>query len=89
MVVDTSALVAVLFREPDRDLFPTTLTHAPTRLLSAVSFLESSLVIVGRKGAGLLADFDAFLAELDIDTMRRQRRLVCARGWWGGRARNQ
>jgi ribonuclease VapC len=67
MVVDTSALVAVLFREPERDAFLTALSDAPVRLLSAVSFLEASLVIAGRKGAAFLADFDTFLAELRVE----------------------
>jgi uncharacterized protein with PIN domain len=64
MVADTSALLAVLFREPDRDLFLTVSAGASAKLLSSVSFPEASLVIIGRKGTGLLADFDACLERL-------------------------
>jgi ribonuclease VapC len=67
MVVDTSALVAVLFREPERDTFLTTLAEAPARFLSSVSLLEASLVVVGRKGAAFLSDLDGLLAELRIE----------------------
>jgi ribonuclease VapC len=67
MVVDTSALTVVLFREPERDTFLTALTLSPSRFLSAVSFPEVSLVIAGRKGAALLSDFDALLAELNVE----------------------
>jgi ribonuclease VapC len=50
MVVDTSALVAILLREPDADRFERALANASVRLLSAVSRVELSCVIEGRKG---------------------------------------
>jgi uncharacterized protein with PIN domain len=37
MVVDTSALVAVLFREPEAERFGVVLAEAPLRLISAVT----------------------------------------------------
>jgi ribonuclease VapC len=50
MVVDTSALVAVLLREPEADQFTRRLASAPVRLLSSVTRVELSFVIEGRKG---------------------------------------
>ena len=51
MVVDTSALIAILFNEPDAGAFAAAIASAPTRLISAVSALETAIVIECRKGA--------------------------------------
>lgn len=50
MVVDTSALVAILLQEPDADRFEQALDTASVRLLSVVSRVELGCVIEGRKG---------------------------------------
>lgn len=50
MVVDTSAIVAILLAEPDAEPIARALGEAPTRLISAVTHVELSLVIEGRKG---------------------------------------
>jgi ribonuclease VapC len=50
VVVDTSAIVAILFRESDAGLFERSLAGASTRLLSAVAPVELSCVVEGRKG---------------------------------------
>jgi ribonuclease VapC len=50
MVVDTSAVVAILFGEPEAKRFAAVLQDAPRRLISAVTRVELSFVIEGRKG---------------------------------------
>ena len=50
MVIDTSALVAILLREPDAESYAKAMDDAPLRLLSAVTRVELSFVIEGRKG---------------------------------------
>jgi ribonuclease VapC len=45
MILDTSALVAVLFREPEADLYTRLIHDADRCLISAGSFLEFSIVI--------------------------------------------
>ena len=50
MVVDTSAIVAVLLAEPDAEPIAKALGEAPARLISAVTRVELSFVIEGRKG---------------------------------------
>lgn len=50
IVLDTSALVAVLRREPEADRFLHVVARAQGCLLSAVSHLETSLVLAGRAG---------------------------------------
>jgi ribonuclease VapC len=50
MVIDTSALIAILFNEPDADRFDTVIADAPTRLISTVSVLEAGMVVESRYG---------------------------------------
>jgi ribonuclease VapC len=51
MVVDTSALVAILSDEPERRAFIEAISTAPVRLISAATLLEAG--INGRDAAGL------------------------------------
>lgn len=50
MVVDTSAIVAILFDEQDAGLYANALESATTRLISAVTRVELAFVVDGRKG---------------------------------------
>jgi ribonuclease VapC len=49
LIVDTSALVAILKDEPDADLFKRALVEADSTLMSAASFVEIAMVIDGRR----------------------------------------
>jgi ribonuclease VapC len=66
MVVDTSALLAVLLEEPDGALFLARLGGTQRPLLSAANWLELGIVVDARKGPQWLADLDAFLEGLDV-----------------------
>ena len=50
IVVDSSALVAILRREPEADDFLRVIVQAEGCLLSSVSLLETSMVLAGRTG---------------------------------------
>lgn len=50
MVIDTSALVAILRREDEADEFLRLIAETDRCLLSAVSLLETSMVLAGRTG---------------------------------------
>ena len=67
MVVDTSALVAILLGEPDAERFAHALSAAPVRLISAVTRVELSFVIEGRKGETGRADLDLLLRDGGFD----------------------
>ena len=67
MVVDTSALVAILLGEPDAERFARALGGAPVRLLSAVTRVELSFVIEGRKGETGRADLELLLRDGGFD----------------------
>ena len=51
MIVDTSAVLAVLFAEPDADRYETALAEADRCRMSVVNFLEAAIVIESRAGA--------------------------------------
>ena len=50
MVIDTSAVVAILFEEEDQRRYAEAIEGATTRLVSAVTRVELSFVVEGRKG---------------------------------------
>ncbi|MDE0036915.1 MAG: type II toxin-antitoxin system VapC family toxin [Gammaproteobacteria bacterium] len=67
MVIDTSALVAILRDEPERSDFNRAIEATDTRVLSVASFLETSMVIDSRHGPDGVRDLDLFIAKADID----------------------
>ena len=62
MVIDTSAIVAVLFDESDQRLYDDAIAASAVRLLSAVTRVELCCVIEGRKGEAGRGQLDRFLA---------------------------
>ena len=50
IVVDTSAIVAMAFAEPERDAFVRAIQQADKALISTVSVVEARLVVHGRRG---------------------------------------
>jgi ribonuclease VapC len=63
MVIDTSALVAILNDEPERAIFAEAIERDPNRLVSAVSVVEASLVLESRYGEDAVDDLDLLLAK--------------------------
>ncbi|MEO0373827.1 MAG: type II toxin-antitoxin system VapC family toxin [Cyanobacteria bacterium P01_A01_bin.17] len=66
MVIDTSAIIAILLDEPERAAFVEAITLDDTRLMSASTFLECYLVIETRKQALERAELELFLSEAEI-----------------------
>ncbi len=50
IVVDTSALVAIAFGEPERGVFTQAIQQAEKALISTVSVVEARMVVHGRRG---------------------------------------
>ena len=67
MVIDASALVAILFGEPETRLFIETIEAADSRRLSVATFVEVSIVIESKLGPEGLRDLDRFLASAAIE----------------------
>jgi ribonuclease VapC len=69
LVVDTSALVAILLREPDAEALARCLIDAPRRLVSAVTRAELSFVIEGRNGEGGRLNLERLLNIVRIEVV--------------------
>lgn len=67
MVIDSSALIALLLGEPETDQFVSAIAEASERLLSAASYLETAIVVSGRFGPQGLEKLDRLISELSID----------------------
>ena len=67
MVLDTSALLAILQDEPERRAFNEALENADSRLLSVATFVEVSIVIEARYGAEGGRDLDLFIEKAGIE----------------------
>jgi ribonuclease VapC len=77
MVIDTSALIAILRREPEADGFLRQIVQAETRLLSAVGMLETTMVLVGRAGGAQAAEvLDALLKRARVDIVAFDQNLA-------------
>ena len=66
MILDTSALMAILAEEPDSELYINAISRAPRCLISAGNFLELSIVIEGQFGADVLRQCDALFRRVGI-----------------------
>src|SRR5215207_5287419 len=62
MVLDTSALIAILVGKPERDRFLTTLADADDPLISAATLVEASIVMQAKLGDEGVTDLDELLA---------------------------
>ena len=61
VVIDTSALLAILLGESERGKFIQLLSESETRLLSAANALETAMVVESRRGEIAGRELDLFL----------------------------
>jgi ribonuclease VapC len=77
IVIDTSAIVAILRNEPEKDCFVEAILAASPRLISAVSLQEAGMVIAGRFGDGAAWEpLDALLSRLDVEVVAHDAALA-------------
>lgn len=62
MILDTSALVAVFFAEPDSDPYILAIHNAEVCRISAANFVELAIVIEGQMGSQAGRDCDEFIS---------------------------
>lgn len=67
MVIDTSALLAMLTGEPESRRFIEAVEAAESRLVSAATLVEASIVIECRYGPDGVRDLDLFLAKAEVE----------------------
>ena len=69
MVVDTSALAAIFFAEPERRSFLQAILAADTRLVSAATLLETGIVVEARQGEAAGREFDLFVVRASLQVV--------------------
>ena len=67
MVIDSSAVVAILEDEEEKERFMAAIADDPRRLFSAASYVETSSVIYGRRQHAGLKALDALLHRFDME----------------------
>lgn len=69
MVIDTSAIVAILRDEPEAAALERAIVAAAVRLVPATCVLEARMVMVARRGEHVLAELDLWLARIGADVV--------------------
>ena len=67
MVIDSSALIAIILGEPERRSFIEAIASTDTRLVAAPTMLEASMVLLSRTGEDRLRDLRDFCARGAVD----------------------
>jgi len=67
MIIDTSALIAILDQEPEAERIARTLASTPERMLSAANLVEVGIVMQARRGDDGARDLDLLLAKLKVE----------------------
>ncbi len=83
MIVDSSAILAILFEEPDAERFEDAIADAWPRRMSAVALLEAAMVVEGRGGAGAGDALDALLkrAKIKLEPVTQEHVDVARQAW--------
>lgn len=67
MIVDSSAIIAILREEPEVDTFIECIAHAPYVRISAVNYVESAMVLIARDGEKGDVRFEEWFATSGIE----------------------
>ena len=67
MVIDTSALLAIFFAEPERKTFLDLVIGSERRLISAASVLETAMVLESKRGEDAGREFDLFVLRTNLE----------------------
>src|SRR5438046_1271745 len=66
MVIDSSAIVAILFEEPESSWFEAVIFKDPVRIMSAASLVECSIVVARRFGDRASDKLDSLVLRTEI-----------------------
>ncbi|WEZ85827.1 type II toxin-antitoxin system VapC family toxin (plasmid) [Rhizobium sp. 32-5/1] len=69
MVIDTSAIVAIFFNEPDAANYRERIANDPIRFISAATLVEASMVIEGRFGEAGGAELDLWVHKANVEVV--------------------
>ena len=76
MVIDTSALIAIMNNEPERRRFNELIEAATATYVSAASLLEARMVLFARSGDNAVLALDAFLLKSGMIVMEVSPRIA-------------
>ncbi|MER8976031.1 type II toxin-antitoxin system VapC family toxin [Mesorhizobium sp. M0045] len=76
MVIDTSAIVAILRNEPEALRLEKALVTNQIRLVPATCVLQARMVLVSRRGEHALAEIDLWLRKMEADIIAVDADLV-------------
>jgi ribonuclease VapC len=66
MIIDTSAIIAVLFNEEDAKVYAHLIAQSDTRRISAATFVETAIVVETQTKTSGSRQLDAFLRQAEI-----------------------
>ena len=83
MVIDTSALIAILFGESEASIFSRTIADDARKLISVFNALETGIVVEARKGEAGGREFDLLLhrAQIEIVAMNADQAEIARTAW--------
>lgn len=83
MVLDTSALVAVLFDEPERHDLVRAIAAAQRRLVSSGTLVEATIVVEARRGEAAGRELDLMLhrANVEIVAVDEEQARLAGAAW--------
>lgn len=83
MIIDASALLAVLLDEPERPSFEVAIARDPLPRLSAASYLETGIVVDSRRDPMRSRYLDTFLAsaEIAIEPVTAEQAVIARRAY--------
>jgi ribonuclease VapC len=83
MVLDTSALMAILLGEPEAKALSESIARDPKRLLSAFSALETAIVIEAKKGEAGSRELDLLIhkAKIEIVPLNAEQYEIARKAW--------
>jgi ribonuclease VapC len=83
LILDTSAVLAVLFAEPDAALYAKAISEAGSLRISAANFVEVSIVVEAQAGDGGVRQCDTFFrrAGITIEPVTEEQALLARQGF--------
>ncbi len=76
MVIDTSAIIAILTAEPETNRLANAIATDPRKTMSSFSLLEAGIVIESRKGDSGARELDILLHRVNIEVIPLTLELV-------------
>lgn len=83
MIVDSSAILAIMLQEPDSDAYLDAVLTAPARRMSVANWLETTMVVDGRGTDNAVAQFEAFMdgARIELVPVSVGQAMIARRAW--------